>query len=244
MASRKAGGAAAAIVLIVAGCGSLRQLEVFRVSIVNDTSAPVVVRDCDSYCSSALLTFDLRPGASVPINRAANMHKLFSVTTPAGGHIGCLDLYLNRCARPREDQAAMRLPRPGSRARPPVRRVLTATDRSPTADRAVEWAAEMARRYEAELTIVQVVAADEPSVAEGLTELARAVGMPDARCEAVVDDDPSAAIVRAAEQTAADVLVVGNVGMSGRKEFLLGNVPNRVTHNARCTVVIVNTGGR
>src|SRR5205823_3707301 len=27
----------------------------------------------------------------------------------------------------------------------------------------------------------------------------------------------------------------------GRKEFLLGNVPNRVSHGARCTVVIVNT---
>jgi nucleotide-binding universal stress UspA family protein len=29
--------------------------------------------------------------------------------------------------------------------------------------------------------------------------------------------------------------------MSGRREFLLGNVPNRVSHNAACTVVIVNT---
>src|SRR6266496_1573624 len=31
--------------------------------------------------------------------------------------------------------------------------------------------------------------------------------------------------------------------MAGRKEFLLGNVPNRVSHNARCTVIIVNTAG-
>jgi ubiquinone biosynthesis protein len=37
------------------------------------------------------------------------------------------------------------------------------------------------------------------------------------------------------------VLVVGNAGMAGRKEFLLGNVPNRISHNARCTVIIVNT---
>ena len=37
------------------------------------------------------------------------------------------------------------------------------------------------------------------------------------------------------------MLVLGNAGMAGRKQFLLGNVPNRVTHNARCTVVIVNT---
>ncbi|MGH9208838.1 MAG: AarF/UbiB family protein, partial [Acidimicrobiales bacterium] len=49
------------------------------------------------------------------------------------------------------------------------------------------------------------------------------------------------AIVRAAEQEAIDVLVVGNAGMTGRKEFLLGNIPNRISHNARCVVVIVNT---
>jgi ubiquinone biosynthesis protein len=138
----------------------------------------------------------------------------------------------------------MRIPRPGSHDRSSVRRVLTATDRSATADHAVEWAAEMARRYEAELTIVQVLAADDPGAARGLGELARAVGKPEAKLRVVVDDDPSAAIVKAAEEAKADVLVVGNVGMSGRKEFLLGNVPNRVSHNARCSVVIVNTGGR
>ena len=44
-----------------------------------------------------------------------------------------------------------------------------------------------------------------------------------------------------AEPLSFDVLVVGNVGMSGRREFLLGNVPNRVSHNAPCTVVIVDT---
>jgi nucleotide-binding universal stress UspA family protein len=81
-----------------------------------------------------------------------------------------------------------------------------------------------------------------PGARDGLAELAGAVGVPDARLEVVVDtDDPSRAIVRAADDAKADVLVVGNVGMSGRKEFLLGNVPNRVSHNARCTVVIVNT---
>jgi nucleotide-binding universal stress UspA family protein len=61
------------------------------------------------------------------------------------------------------------------------------------------------------------------------------------RSRVVVDEDPSAAIVETAEEEAADVVVVGNAGMSGRKEFLLGNVPNRVSHNARCTVVIVNS---
>jgi ubiquinone biosynthesis protein len=57
----------------------------------------------------------------------------------------------------------------------------------------------------------------------------------------VIDDDPAMAIVHAAEDADIDVLVVGNAGMAGRKEFLLGNVPNRISHNARCTVIIVNT---
>jgi hypothetical protein len=53
--------------------------------------------------------------------------------------------------------------------------------------------------------------------------------------------DPAMAIVHAAEEAGIDVLVVGNAGMAGRREFLLGNVPNRISHNARCTVIIVNT---
>jgi len=136
----------------------------------------------------------------------------------------------------------MRLPRSkGSRTRSPVTRVAVATDRSPTADAAVAWAAEMADRYEAELVIVQVLMEENPQARDGLVELATELGVPDARLEVTVDGDPSAGIVRAAEEARADVLVVGNVGMSGRKEFLLGNVPNRVSHLARCTVVIVNT---
>src|SRR5205809_7567733 len=61
------------------------------------------------------------------------------------------------------------------------------------------------------------------------------------RSRVMVDDEPAMAIVRAAEEEAADVLVVGNAGMAGRKEFLLANVPNRISHNAQCTVIIVNT---
>ena len=57
----------------------------------------------------------------------------------------------------------------------------------------------------------------------------------------IIDSDPALAIVRAAESEAIDVLVVGNSGMAGRKEFLLGNVPNRISHNSHCTVIIVNT---
>jgi ubiquinone biosynthesis protein len=114
-------------------------------------------------------------------------------------------------------------------------KVLVGTDRSETATRAVEWAAEMARRYEAELIAVQV-GGDRAELERYLVKVA-----PGARAVVVEGEEPAAAIVAAAEAERVDVLVVGNLGMSGRREFLLGNIPNRVSHNARCTVVIVNT---
>jgi ubiquinone biosynthesis protein len=136
-----------------------------------------------------------------------------------------------------------------------VRRVMVGTDRSETADQAVRWAASFAERYGAELIIVQVVVSRSPAATEyGAAERTRAVAAgeelaiyakqlagPRGRALVIVDDDPAMAIVRASEQEAIDVLVVGNVGMAGRKEFLLGNIPNRISHNARCIVVIVNT---
>jgi ubiquinone biosynthesis protein len=131
-----------------------------------------------------------------------------------------------------------------------VRRILVATDESPTAGRAVEWAAETAGRFGAELVLVSVVLpegvpAERTEEAAGrerrLTEAARRLAGPRGQALVVYDSDPADAIVRAAEELAADVLVVGNVGMSDRKQFLLGNIPNRVSHAARCSVVIVNT---
>jgi hypothetical protein len=52
----------AASTLTMAACASLSQIPVFTVSIVNDTVNPVVVRDCDDFCSSSTLVFDLQPG--------------------------------------------------------------------------------------------------------------------------------------------------------------------------------------
>jgi ubiquinone biosynthesis protein len=125
--------------------------------------------------------------------------------------------------------------------RPFVRRILVATDRSQTADYAVAWAAEMAERYDAELVVLQVAVDEGPASAEELQGLAAAVAGERGRARVVHAPEPAQAICEAAEAEDADVVVVGNVGMSGRREFLLGNVPNRVSHNTRRTVVIVNT---
>ncbi len=56
-----------------------------------------------------------------------------------------------------------------------------------------------------------------------------------------VEGDPAEAILNVAEQTKADLIVVGNKGMAGARRFLLGSVPNKVSHHAPCSVIIVRT---
>jgi ubiquinone biosynthesis protein len=94
---------------------------------------------------------------------------------------------------------------------------------------------DMAKRYGAQLIVLQA-GGDEDELERYVAEHA-----PGARYRVDSEVDPAASIIAAAEAEDVDMIIVGNVGMSGRREFLLGNIPNRVSHNARCTVVIVDT---
>jgi nucleotide-binding universal stress UspA family protein len=53
--------------------------------------------------------------------------------------------------------------------------------------------------------------------------------------------DAADAILDVAEEQHADLIVVGNKGMTGATRFLLGSVPNKVSHHAPCSVLIVRT---
>ncbi len=53
--------------------------------------------------------------------------------------------------------------------------------------------------------------------------------------------DPADAILDVAEERGSDLIVVGNKGMTGAKRFLLGSVPNKVSHHAPCSVMIIRT---
>jgi nucleotide-binding universal stress UspA family protein len=53
--------------------------------------------------------------------------------------------------------------------------------------------------------------------------------------------DPADAILDVAEEQGSDLIIVGNKGMTGAKRFLLGSVPNKVSHHAPCSVLIIRT---
>ena len=142
--------------------------------------------------------------------------------------------------------------------------MVVGTDGSDTANEAVRQAADLAQRLGAK---VHVVSAYEP-VPEGRLREEREQVPEDvawmvnpredvhatlADASKALEDlgvdvetharegDPADAILDVAEEENADLIVVGNKGMTGAKRFLLGSVPNKVSHHAPCSVMIIRT---
>jgi nucleotide-binding universal stress UspA family protein len=143
-------------------------------------------------------------------------------------------------------------------------RIVVGTDGSETAAEAVRQATELARALGAKLDIVS---AFEPVPASRLREesgeipgdVAYAVG-PKEDVNVILESaagpakedgvevnthpregDPADAIIDVAEEVGATVIVVGNKGMTGARRFLLGSVPNKISHHAPCSVYIART---
>lgn len=147
------------------------------------------------------------------------------------------------------------------------KRIVVGVDGSPTAGAALSHAMMLAKRHDARLYVVHAFrsAADLAALAvdsaganigayaplveqdlrdeatailQGATKEASAFGVQAAAV--AVAGDASEALLETAERIDADLIVVGNRGMSGARRFL-GNVPNRVSHHAKCSVMIVRT---
>jgi nucleotide-binding universal stress UspA family protein len=143
-------------------------------------------------------------------------------------------------------------------------RIVVGTDGSDTAAQAVSQAIELAKLTGANLSIVsaysgspgrQAQAQQQEAPADVQYELgpredvilildAAAAEAKQAGVEVQthpVEADPADAILNVAEEVKADLIVVGNKGMTGARRYLLGSVPNNVSHHAPCSVIIVRT---
>ena len=147
------------------------------------------------------------------------------------------------------------------------KQIVVGTDGSPGADIAVDAAIELAKFAGATLHVVtarrvvsafQVAGAAESGIAavnideandavlaEGqllcaqIVERAEKAGVHgEAHC---VPGDAADALLRVVEDAKADLLVVGNRGMSGARRFVLGSVPNKVSHHCPTNLLIVDT---
>ncbi len=144
-----------------------------------------------------------------------------------------------------------------------IESIVVGTDGSETAAVAVKAAAELAGTLEARVHLVsafkpdagvKVAEADaDPESGEWIVGptvtvdalLERAAGALRARGVKVDSyarkGDPATAILDVAEEQGADLIVIGNRGMQSARRFLLGSVPDKISHHARCSVLIVRT---
>jgi nucleotide-binding universal stress UspA family protein len=120
-------------------------------------------------------------------------------------------------------------------------KILVGSDGSKTAAKAVDRAVELAKTSGATLTILSAGKQERAKKVVD-AEAARHASSGVSVDTQVVDDDPTAALINAAEHGAYDLLVMGNKGMTGLTRFFhLGSVPNKVSHHLPCTLLIVKT---
>lgn len=143
-------------------------------------------------------------------------------------------------------------------------RIVVGTDGSDSAGEAVRQAMDLAKLAGAQLIVVSAYAPVSKRRVQGEQAGAPAdvqheigpredvnlvldAAAAEARKEGIevqthaVEGDPAEAILSVAETTKADLIVVGNKGMTGARRYLLGSVPNNVSHHAPCSVIIVRT---
>lgn len=143
------------------------------------------------------------------------------------------------------------------------RRIVVGTDGSDTATEAVRHAARLATATGATLTVVtgftpdpateraraeapeevrwrisDSVSADEKAAKACRVATEAGVATVEAR---TASGDPAEILIDTAEAVGADVIVVGSKGMASPTRFILGSVPNKVSHHAPCDVLIVHT---
>ena len=140
-------------------------------------------------------------------------------------------------------------------------RILVALDGSDYSLRALDFAIDLAKKYQSQLVLVHVVirqiyAINPPEAGilagtaivreletEGKTiltqgeEKVKAQGLPvEARLRQGV---PAEELLRAAADEKADLMVLGSRGLSQVRAFLLGSVSDKVSHHAKCPTLIV-----
>ena len=140
-----------------------------------------------------------------------------------------------------------------------IKSIVVGTDGSKTAQQAVDQATDLAAKLGAELHIVSgyklptavypgeavVVPVTEDeirgSVEALLADAARDSQNLGVRVSTHARGQAAAqALLDVAAEQDADLIVVGSRGMTGARR-VLGSVPNNITHNAECNVLVVHT---
>jgi nucleotide-binding universal stress UspA family protein len=167
-------------------------------------------------------------------NRAGNQsarYSLGSVTEKVARHAECPVLIVKK--------------------KPKVKKLLTAVDGSKYADKALEYAVQLAKNYNASLALIHVE--EDKLIRVGGPQVENCIGtvgeciLKDAatKVEGVSFDrkleygSPAEVIIKVAKKADVDIIVMGSRGLSSVRRFLLGSVSDDISMHARSSVLIV-----
>jgi len=130
-------------------------------------------------------------------------------------------------------------------------KILAAVDGSEHADKALEYAVQLAKNYSANLALVHVeednlIRIGGPQVVDCVGTVGECI-LKDAstKVEGVSFDkmleygSPAEVIIKVAKKADVDIIVIGSRGLSSVRRFLLGSVSDDISMHARSSVLIV-----
>ncbi len=140
-----------------------------------------------------------------------------------------------------------------------IRKILVPTDFSPFSQRAIDYGAFVAERFEAKIVLIHVIESAAYSVTDTMIVVNHEAALK-ATAEAlmenlekqciekgmavttrVVSGTPYREIIKEAEQEEADLIIIGTHGRTGLERFLLGSVAEKVVRLATCSVLTVRS---
>lgn len=128
-----------------------------------------------------------------------------------------------------------------------ISKILVAVDGSDDAKKALKYAAQLASKLNAEITLLNV---QQSSLSQLRPNVAKEVGdriLTDASSEVkgvklekkLEFGNPAETIIKFAENGKYDLIAVGKRGLSTIKRFFLGSVSDDLSHHAKCSVLLV-----
>ncbi len=149
------------------------------------------------------------------------------------------------------------MPQKGKNTAITFKKILVGTDFSDYSDRAVEYAAVLAKKFNARVVLLHVIESFSYSVTDSMTVVGHDQAL-SATAAALLENIQNGleeqglsidrflehgtaykAIINKAEDEAADLIVVGTHGRTGMEHLLLGGVAEKVGRLATCPVLTI-----
>lgn len=141
-----------------------------------------------------------------------------------------------------------------------VRKILIAVDNSTCAEKAAKTGYEIARKFEAEVALVNVIEPVPATISQDLTlapvfmetydnseenshillqEIESTYGTGVKTTYLSVLDSAAHGIIKQSDEWGSDLIVIGTYGRTGLYHFLMGSVAEHVARKSACPVLIV-----